>query len=332
MNDNQLNKASPDVEAGESSAPLLNVLVAHMPEARPLIKQYQLAPFGDKSLKLFSNNKGISLMVSGNGCEAMRAAARALNELQGEFVAPAWLNVGIAGHGALPVGAGILINKLRDQQSNACFYPTPLPERFPVSELLTVAEVEHDYSEPIAYDMEAVAFWEEASRYGQLDLVHCFKIISDNPEQPVAQFDISNVATLYAGVQDSLGKLIKLLLDAASGYRALHDRPVMYEELTARTHFTVSQRVQLEKLLRSAIALKIIDLVSGALTDMALTSASAILQSLRQTIHSEAQDAAVRSDKDQSESQLESESESKSESGAKSPAECSAEPTKAPVN
>ncbi len=328
MTDNELSKTSLNGEVGKGTAPLLNVLVAHMPEARPLINRYQLAPSGDKSLKLFSNNKGISLMVSGNGCEAMRAAASALAELQGEAVAPAWLNVGIAGHGALPVGAGVLINKIRDQQSNACSYPTPLPERFPVSELLTVAEVEHNYSEAIAYDMEAVAFWEEASRYGQLDLVHCFKIISDNPEQPIAQFDISNVATLYAGVQDSLGKLIKMLLDSASEYRALHDRLLMYEELTASTHFTVSQRVQLEKLLRSAIALKRIDRASEALTDMALISASTILQCLRQTIHSEVQDAAVRPDNVQSGSQLESESDN----GAKSPAQCSADPTKAQVN
>ncbi len=241
--------------AAKGARPLLNILVAHMPEARPLLELFSLKPLGQSRLPVYSNEQGVTLAVSGNGCAAMTAAVEALADLQGESVAPAWLNVGIAGHGSAAIGRGLLINRICDAQSQAVYFPTPGLHGFAHSALVTVAEVERHYHQDAAYDMEALAFWKAALQHGRLDQIQSYKIVSDNPQHPLENFALTQVKNLFAGVENDLLALYGAMLETAREYCAVHDLPPVYALLMSRYHFTVSQKIQLAKLLRQSQAL-----------------------------------------------------------------------------
>jgi len=236
------------------SRPLLNLLIAHMPEAKPLLSQFALAEVARTPSPVFANDEGIYLTVTGNGTDAMTTAIEALASWQGDHVAPAWLNIGIAGHGSAEVGSGFLINKINDALSGNAQFPTPGATGLPVSALYTVAEIERSYPQAAAYDMEGSAFWEAASSYGQLDQIQLFKIVSDNPQQHVDEFKISAVAELLGGQQAELATLVAAMHSAASEHVRVHELPREYAGLIDRYHFTATQRVQLEKLLRRWMA------------------------------------------------------------------------------
>jgi hypothetical protein len=51
--------------------------------------------------------------------------------------------------------------------------------------LITCAEPETEYAQSALYDMEAAGFYRAASAAAPPQHIHCFKIISDNPECPV---------------------------------------------------------------------------------------------------------------------------------------------------
>lgn len=230
--------------------PLLNLLIAHMPEAKPLLKQFNLSEVARIPDPVFANDEGIYLTVTGNGSAAMATAVAALAAWQDEHVAPAWLNIGIAGHGSAEVGSGLLINKVRDAVSGDSHFPTPGTVRLPVSALHTVSEVERSYPEAVAYDMEGSAFWEAALAHGQLDQIQLFKIVSDNPQQHVDEFQISAVADLFKAQQKELAELVAAMRSTASEHRQVYGLPMAYADFIKRYHFTATQRVQFEKLLR----------------------------------------------------------------------------------
>ena len=231
------------------SKPVLNLLVAHMPEAKPLIKQFALQPIARSPHPLFGNEDGIYLTVSGNGSRAMTLACAHLAGRQQEVgQAPAWLNIGIAGHGSEPVGAGLLINKIINKQQGKSYYPSPSINGLPVSALQTVNRVERVYKDPHAYDMEGSAFWESATFYGQLDFVQLFKIVSDNPEQHVDDFDLHSIPGLIAEKMEEIAEVALGLHSLAREYLQIHDLPDEFYELTRRVNFTATQSSQLQKL------------------------------------------------------------------------------------
>ena len=236
------------------SRPVLNLLVAHGPEAKPLLRQFGLSEVTRSPLPIFASDTGVYLTVTGNGAAAMAAAVEALANWQGARVAPAWLNIGIAGHGSAGIGSGLLINKIIDVQSGSAYFPTAGTSALPVSVLCTVTEIERSYPEAVAYDMEGAAFWEAASHYGQLDQIQLFKIVSDNPEQHVDDFRIEAVAGLFKGQEIALASLIESMCSAASEYQRVYAVPEEHAALIARYHFTATQRVQLGKLLRRWVA------------------------------------------------------------------------------
>lgn len=237
-----------------NSKSVLNLLVAHMPEAKPLLRQFALSEVARSPLPVFANDAGVCLTVTGNGATAMSAAVKALASWQGDCVAPAWLNIGIAGHGSAGIGSGLLVNKIVDARSENTYFPTPGTSGLPVTALWTVTEVERSYPQAVAYDMEGAAFWEAASCYGQMDQIQLFKIVSDNPEQHVDDFRIEAVAGLFRGQETSLATLVETMRNEASEYQRIYTLPKEHAALIARYHFTATQRVQLEKLLRRWIA------------------------------------------------------------------------------
>lgn len=237
-----------DLESSSVKA-LVNIVVAHLPEAKPLLRQFALSQIARTPHPLFANNKGIYLTVSGNGGQAMAmACAHLAGRQQAQGVAPAWLNVGIAGHGSAAIGSGILINRILDGQHGNCYFPSPVLDGFPVSSLQTVNRIERRYAEPQAYDMEGAAFWVAATQYAALDLVQLYKIVSDNPQQHVDDFQIESVPELFSARQEELAAAIEQLCQLASEQRQLYDLPVEYYQLVDSVTFSATQRSQLQKM------------------------------------------------------------------------------------
>jgi hypothetical protein len=240
----------------------LNLVVAHMLEARPLIDALALQATEARPYKLFSNEQGLNLIVCGNGKLAAASATAWLAGRQHPQPAPAWLNIGICGHGVAALGSGLLVNKISDASSGASFYPSPWAGDQPSTALITVDQPEGDYPEACAYDMEAAAFWPLASKIAGIDLVHCFKIVSDNPEHGLEKFAEAQVAALFDQQLPAILKLIEQLQNRASEQQQLHAAPEACVQVLDRLHFTVNQRLQLLDLGRRFKALDKLPLLS----------------------------------------------------------------------
>lgn len=233
------------------TTPLVNILVAHWLEAKPLVLQLGLRQQSGKPHRLFGNDQGIALLVTGNGKQAMAAGVGYLAGLQQvQGVAPAWLNIGIAGHGKAEVGSGVLINKIEDRQTGQVYYPTPGLWNGPASALVTVDSPETTYPGDEAYDMEGAAFWNAALQYGLLDLLQLFKLVSDTPEQDVSQFRPEQVADLMTAQRDAISEVLDRLQERAGGHQRRHAMPASFTDLIQRLHFTATQRTQLRSLFR----------------------------------------------------------------------------------
>ncbi|GAB5500682.1 MAG: hypothetical protein PsegKO_29930 [Pseudohongiellaceae bacterium] len=233
------------------TAPLVNILVAHWLEAKPLVRQLGLRQQSGKPHRLFGNDQGVALLVAGHGKQAMAAGVgylAGLQQMQGP--SPAWLNIGIAGHGSAEVGAGFLINKVEERLTGQVYYPTPGLWSGPGSALVTVDLPETEYPGDEAYDMEGTAFWVAANHYGVLDLLQLFKVISDNPRQDVSQFSPEQVADLMNMQHEAVTAIVAELQDRANSYQRRHAMPAAFTNLIQRLHFTATQRTQLRSLFR----------------------------------------------------------------------------------
>ena len=95
--------------------------------------------------------------------------------------------------------------------------------------------------------MEASAFFETAQRFSTNELVQSIKIISDNPQKPVSDFDKSQVRSL---IQPSL-KLIESLTEEMIVCSDEITEPVenekIFSEIAQVHHFSETQHYQLKK-------------------------------------------------------------------------------------
>lgn len=233
------------------TTPLVNILVAHWLEAKPLVLQLGLRQQSGKPHRLFGNDQGVALLVTGSGKQAMAAGVGYLAGLQQvQGAAPAWLNIGIAGHGETQVGTGVLVNRIEDRQTGQVYFPTPGLWSGPGSALVTVDDPESGYPGDEAYDMEGAAFWKAAIQYGVLDLLQLFKVISDNPHQDVSQFRPEQVADLMTAQREAIAAVLDKLHEQAGSFQSRHAMPVAFTNLIQRLHFTATQRTQLRSLFR----------------------------------------------------------------------------------
>ena len=194
--------------------PPVNILVALRAEAKPLATFFRLARLNAPGEFPVYRAGPLSLVVSGVGKAAARAATRYLHGLDGAPQDPIWINIGIAGHGWLPTGEALLARCITDAASGARWHPSPLATpTLRREDLITVDRPSFDYAQPAAYDMEASGFFSTASRLTRPDLVHCVKIVSDNRHSPAQAINGKRVSGWIARQQDALAGLLQDLGD-----------------------------------------------------------------------------------------------------------------------
>lgn len=237
----------------------VNLVVALSCEARPLIQRFNLHQEKTTAgFRLYSDRNGINLIVSGAGKLATAAAVGFLagQQQHEQSIGAAWLNVGIAGHGTMPIGEGALIHKVTDQATGRVSYP-PMVLNTPCSttSVITVEHPETNYAQNAAYDMEASVFVVTAGRFVTSELVQVFKIISDNPQHSVESVTEKRIGEWVENQLDTIQQLVKQLFSLATEYQRIYSPPPEFHELSKLVRLTASQRVQLEAVCRKYSAL-----------------------------------------------------------------------------
>ena len=235
----------------------VNLIVALKAEAQPLIELFELKPLPvDETISIFGSN-GVTLALAGMGKSSAAHAVQCVNNTKQNCV-NAWLNIGIAGHGVFDVGQGFMANRIVDQTTMKTWYPQFVFQ--PVCRtgtLVTVEKVETAYSDPVGYDMEASGFYPTAVNYSTIELVHSYKIVSDNPRNSVAKVTGSNINDLIesklSDIQRTVDSLKKLTAEVAT--RSPSNE--LLHQFLQRWNFSVTQQIQLRSLLRKTNVLKV---------------------------------------------------------------------------
>lgn len=230
-----------------NSSPSVFFFVALSTEAKPLIQEFQLKKLLVPSpFELYVRND-VVLVVSGVGKIAMAAAVA----YAGAYFSVEWpilINVGMAGHAALPLGQVCIADKIVDADSGKVFYPQLLGlHRLSSVGLRSWSQPQLTYDDALMCDMEAAGFFEIGVKLTSSELIQCVKVISDNRQHPADQRpDVEQVHDWLRQVipeltlmQESLQVLRRALLAP--------DLPQL-PEWVADLHFTVAQREQLRTL------------------------------------------------------------------------------------
>jgi adenosylhomocysteine nucleosidase len=219
-------------------------------EARPLIDYYRLKK--ETTLHAFSvhRNGAITLTITGIGKTAMAAGVAYTHAKFHEPRNPVILNIGIAGHRNENLGALFLADKITDADIGRHFYP-PLAFTLPCSTLAlqTHAKPQSCYPETALCDMEGSAFYETATRFSTGELCHCLKVVSDNSHTPSSAIDAARATGLIADNLDTITAIVLNLtqMQGVIGHEA-NNLP-LFDDINQRYRLTVSQQLQLKKLL-----------------------------------------------------------------------------------
>jgi hypothetical protein len=229
----------------KSNPPRIFIYAALPCEAKPLVDHFGLKKATTIQPFAVYLNQGICLTVTGLGKSAMAAGVAYTQALFAGTELPVLLNIGIAGHKDHAVGDLFLVDKITDADSLKNYYP-PLvfTPPCPTANIQTVSRPLLNYDPHTLCDMEASAFYETAVRFSTGELVHCLKIISDNELSPVENVQPKQVEALIAVHVTTIEIIVAELNRAAKLITT--PQPKLFEQLTQRYHFTVSEQGQLK--------------------------------------------------------------------------------------
>lgn len=240
---------------------MINIVVALLCEAKPLIDYYNLKSFNFKTPFPIYGNDRIKLIISGIGKFASAVSTSYLfSSSEVKEKVSIWLNVGVAGHKSMEIGQGILAHKVVDVASSRAWYPSLLFKKsWDTAIVQTYDEVVKDYPEGVLVEMEASGFCAAASYFSMSEFIHCYKVISDNALKSSKQINKGIVEELIHCHIENVVEIIESLLDLTVQLEDLQKVPQRFEEILSRWHFTLSEKYRLQKVLR---ALEMCDLQS----------------------------------------------------------------------
>ncbi|MDH3639363.1 MAG: hypothetical protein OES09_13025 [Gammaproteobacteria bacterium] len=230
---------------------MINLVVALMVEARPLVEYFRLREDrGARGFRVYSGD-AMRLIVTGVGKVNAAAGVAYLHRFGSGAENEAWLNVGIAGHPDRPLGQGVHAIRIVDAATERAWYPPqtiPLPGHPAV--VLTVDQPVVEFADKVACDMEASGFYSCAVRFATSELIQCYKVISDNREIKSGAVTKASVRTLIHDNASAVQQIADHLRTLRQALPANDQNREEFERFLQRWHFTVSQKHQLEDLLR----------------------------------------------------------------------------------
>jgi len=217
-------------------------------EAKPVIDHYRLKK--DQTRHGFDLYLGddVACVVSGIGQTNMAAACGWSAALLAQHPR-CWINLGVAGHRSYGVGEGVLVNKISREGDTRPIYPVPLQRsRFTQAPIVTQQGERHDYHADALYDMEAWAFASALSHFDSHECIQCFKVVSDNARSAPTR-DKATISRLIAKHIGDFADYARQLHRTIAGESPPADNEHQLLRFSALAHFSVSQKVQLGKLL-----------------------------------------------------------------------------------
>lgn len=229
---------------------MLNFVVALQAEANPIIKSYKLKHHNNRYFSLYISDN-VTLIVSGIGRNHASAATAWLAAIK---PADVWINVGIAGHSASPLGTLFSAHKICEFTTGKCWYPVHINSTIESENLTTFDQVQTNYQADTLHDMEASGFYQSALRFSTAELTHSVKIVSDNSIHSVNQIDKAVVEDLVGSNIDKLQEFSSHLCELANEIQVL-DPDILMQQYLQRWRFSVTQKHQLHRLLQRRSAL-----------------------------------------------------------------------------
>jgi hypothetical protein len=232
----------------KQSPPILFIFTALDCEAKPWVKFFDLKKVDRHASFSIYRSEKIVLTVAGVGKVAMAGAVAYTLAVFPDCQVPVLVNIGIAGHKVHAIGTLCSAMKIIDGDTERRFYPQLLGSDWPeTSELKTTSLPCTQYSSDCLYDMEASAFYEMAIRYSSSELIHCFKVVSDNESSSIEKIQpklvtewianqINDIVPLFQQLEKLRESILPVELD-------------VYNEIVNEFHFTVSGKIKLKALL-----------------------------------------------------------------------------------
>ena len=219
-------------------------------EAKPIIDHYRLKKSPAHHVFDVYLKDNMLCIISGIGKTAVAAATAWIGGLNDSNGSITWINIGTAGSAVHTLGTPLAIHKISDSESNRCFYPVPLfSSGLESAHCRTLNQPSTDYHQQMIYDMEASAFFETASRFSSAELVHCLKIISDNPSQQTGR-NKARISELIHTHIDQLASFARSLIELNDQVARLEIKDADWKKFLACAHFTQTQQIRVNKSLR----------------------------------------------------------------------------------
>ncbi len=221
-------------------------------EAYHLIKRYRLVLTVHQPFKVYQT-QNMRVILSGVGKSSSYAATKfALKDRSTHH--GLWVNFGVAGDRALPIGSLVSVSKVTEDTSARSWYPSikQNPHCY-VKELLTCNTPISQYPLNSACDMEAAGFMDAVSDAISSEHIHVLKLVSDNPSSGVGDLTKILMKQLVAENIDLVDAYIKLAEQNLS--IEPKNLPSNVGKIFQGQHFTVTQTRQLLELYRSFSAL-----------------------------------------------------------------------------
>lgn len=230
----------------------MTVFVAALPaEARPLIDALKLRRALDKPWPCYADDGGEhTLLLSGMGQLNAAAACAWLVGRRPQLARQPWLNVGIAGHRALPVGSLRWVERIRGQRGDS-FPALHLRSTLTGAALQSVEQPSTDYPPDCLLDMEGNGFYHTCIKFAPLELVHLLKVVSDNQSSPLERLDKQTVSDLIQTQLPAILEFANALQGLAGALPEAEpaELAACQRDFERRWRFSHSQGVQLHKLL-----------------------------------------------------------------------------------
>ena len=216
-------------------------------EAKPVIDYYRLKKSTSHHAFDVYLKGNMLCIISGIGKTAAASAIAWIAGIYHDKGSIAWINIGTAGSATHPVGTALSINKISDNELNQHFYPVPLIDSdLEAAHCLTLNQASTDYHPRQIYDMEASAFFESATRFSSAELVHCIKIISDNPSRQTAH-DKARISDMINHHIARLASFAQALLELNQQLSQREIKVSDWQKITGGIHFTQTQQIRVKK-------------------------------------------------------------------------------------
>jgi len=227
-------------------------VVALKVEAEIILDEYNMNFDPEFTLfQVFRNfEKTRWLILSGVGRHNSAAATTYLYMISKASRSTCWINLGIAGSGKGHYGDLCLVNKISNNDSSNT-YPATMPKvTFHKMNLFTTDVPLIDYSLHELIDMEGSAFYDITNKLSGREFICLMKVISDGPNNDIEdlnKFKIRELINLnIANIKTIVSYYEKLSMDQ---YQIIQ-QPKILSEILSQWHFSVSQKHQLENLIK----------------------------------------------------------------------------------